>query len=385
VFVLTVCILNRIPCFLVGKPGSSKTLAVQTITSNLQGAQSTRPLWRRFPAVHLFQYQCSPLSDSDSIQAQHDKAARYQQQASEDTITVLLLDEVGLAELSPNMPLKVLHAILVNPPIAIVGLSNHCLDPAKMNRAICLQRPEPRPADVSLTGRCIFGDAFAAEPSKSSTGLSDSGADWVDLIGRAYHEIYTQQSGREWWGMRDYYSLLKLLRKIIRDLNVDDQGKDYQWLVRAICRNFGGKDSQEVLEAANIFLSHYNQKKVVGRNSGLSSQANPTAPRQKGQCRVICTRQLPSPVRLIADNLMDTSARHVMVLTVNGAALPLMMTAGMLHAPSPVGSRLRKVTTLIDSEFPGDRNTLHLVNQINKVKVRKNANSDIWLPRCTMT
>ena len=29
VFVLVICILNRIPIFVVGKPGSSKTLAIQ--------------------------------------------------------------------------------------------------------------------------------------------------------------------------------------------------------------------------------------------------------------------------------------------------------------------------------------------------------------------
>ena len=47
---------------------------------------------------------------------------------------MLLLDEVGLAEHSPDMPLKVLHGILVDPPISIVGLSNWVLDPAKMAR-----------------------------------------------------------------------------------------------------------------------------------------------------------------------------------------------------------------------------------------------------------
>ena len=62
---------------------------------------------------------------------------------AENTICVLLLDEVGLAEHSPDMPLKALHAILVAPPVAVVGLSNWVLDPAKMNRAVLLMRPQP--------------------------------------------------------------------------------------------------------------------------------------------------------------------------------------------------------------------------------------------------
>ena len=39
-FVTAVCVLNKIPVFLVGKPGSSKTLTMQVLTSNMQGKQS---------------------------------------------------------------------------------------------------------------------------------------------------------------------------------------------------------------------------------------------------------------------------------------------------------------------------------------------------------
>ena len=96
------------------------------------------------------------MSSSSSIQYQFDLAVSYQKH-SENTITILLLDEIGLAENSPDMPLKVLHKMLINPPIAIVGLSNGVLDPAKMNRAICLQRPDPTLRDVIFTGQCIPG------------------------------------------------------------------------------------------------------------------------------------------------------------------------------------------------------------------------------------
>lgn len=41
-FVTIICILNKIPVFVVGKPGSSKTLTMQVIASNLQGKRSTR-------------------------------------------------------------------------------------------------------------------------------------------------------------------------------------------------------------------------------------------------------------------------------------------------------------------------------------------------------
>ena len=44
----------------------------------------------------------------------------------------------------------------MDPPISIVGLSNWVLDPAKMNRAVLVQRPEPSHSDISKTGDFII-------------------------------------------------------------------------------------------------------------------------------------------------------------------------------------------------------------------------------------
>lgn len=105
-----------------------------------------RPFWRKFPAVQLFSFQCSPMTQANGILDQFTIACNYARHAA-NTRTVLLLDEVafsscpersaqsaprstahalqvGLAEHSPDMPLKVLHGILVDPPIAVVGISN---------------------------------------------------------------------------------------------------------------------------------------------------------------------------------------------------------------------------------------------------------------------
>ena len=68
------------------------------------------------------------------------------------------IDEVGLAEDSPLMPLKTLHPLLEDgvtsaddvietdekpQRVAFVGISNWALDPAKMNRGIMLSRGVP--------------------------------------------------------------------------------------------------------------------------------------------------------------------------------------------------------------------------------------------------
>ena len=76
-----------------------------------------------------------------------------------ETVTVLLLDEVGLAEHSPDMPLKALHDILNDDEVVTVGISNWVLDPAKMNRAVCLQRPDPDQSDLELIGTVLVNDS----------------------------------------------------------------------------------------------------------------------------------------------------------------------------------------------------------------------------------
>ena len=62
----------------------------------------------------MFSYQCSQLSTSDSILNVFHQADAIQSKKQEKSnfVSVVVLDEVGLAEDSPNLPLKVLHPLL---------------------------------------------------------------------------------------------------------------------------------------------------------------------------------------------------------------------------------------------------------------------------------
>ena len=53
VFMMVVCIELKIPLFLVGKPGSSKSLAKSIVADSMQGAVSSSPLFRKFKQVCL--------------------------------------------------------------------------------------------------------------------------------------------------------------------------------------------------------------------------------------------------------------------------------------------------------------------------------------------
>ena len=132
VFMMVVCIELRIPLFLVGKPGSSKSLAKSIIADSMQGRTSHSMflkelkqvttlnsqnyiiyLFASLLQVKMFSYQCSQLSTPESVLEVFGTATKFQK--NKDTsrfVSVVVLDEVGLAEDSPSLPLKALHPLL---------------------------------------------------------------------------------------------------------------------------------------------------------------------------------------------------------------------------------------------------------------------------------
>lgn len=61
----------------------------------------------------MFSYQCSQLSTPDSVIEVFNTAKKFQEhQDTTAYVSVVVLDEVGLAEDSPNLPLKALHPLL---------------------------------------------------------------------------------------------------------------------------------------------------------------------------------------------------------------------------------------------------------------------------------
>ena len=118
-----------------------------------------------FHKVHMVSYQCSPLSTAEGIVATFRQCSNLQKDKNPDKfVSVVVLDEVGLAEDSPLMPLKTLHPLLEDglsstddiieveerfpERVAFVGISNWALDPAKMNRGIMLSRGIPDPLEL---------------------------------------------------------------------------------------------------------------------------------------------------------------------------------------------------------------------------------------------
>eukprot|EP00899_Mesostigma_viride_P025224 jgi/Mesvir1/5887/Mv00659-RA.1 len=379
VFVMLVCILNRIPLFVVGRPGSGKSLAMHLIESNLRGPDSADPFFRTLPGLVTVSYQGSEASTSDGICKAFDRAHALlgQQNAGEeaDLLPVVLLDEVGLAEVSQHNPLKVLHRLLEPPNgelprVAVVGISNWALDASKMNRAVTLAHPNPDKEDLFHTAKAVWSaavlwpnDASAGVVEASTQGdavpLADPIAHQLRAIASAYYDHHANQAQRDFHGLRDFYSLLRDLSIGISSRALAETGfSSSSWMQTpmdppslsfAVARHFGGLSLDNVASIQEAFhqqvfpglpfLTLFQPTRLLGvapgslwpsMGRGASSGVPPSTR----------TRALPSGIRLLDANLADPHARHLMLVTRGDAALALLLAKAKLRDPVVIcGSR----------------------------------------------
>jgi MoxR-like ATPase len=410
-FMVLISVLNQIPIFVVGKPGSSKSLALGLLQANLNGQASENAFLKTLPTVEVFSYQCSPLSTSGGIEQVFSTARKFNAE-SQNTLSVVLLDEVGLAEQSPHLPLKVLHKLLdealPGDRLAVVGISNWGLDPAKMNRAVHLCRPAPTIDDLAMT----------AEGMVANVNLKG----YLNSLARGYHEVYSSQHERpDFWGLREFYSCVKLISTELDlpEARADggggeaggDEGGDVggtsggakelsrELLMRAVLRNFGGRPwemprimgtffdcmqyeltSRDVMAlqamsggaersastaasgvtpvkgepSAGVAASSADQTRENELEGGESDQAQQQQREEDQMARE------SNAIHLIRSNLRDLKARHLMLLTRNGAALPMLFEHGIL---SHNGTDI-----LFGSDFPLDKTDMQVCLNIQRIK-----------------
>jgi len=191
-----VCIMNNIPLWIIGKPGTSKSLAINIVLKNLKNRVHllNDDFFRRIqkvPEVFYQTYMCSSQSTTEAIKGQvknliQNSLKNLQFNSTDnkrhDTIKVQILEEMGHADISPYRPLKCLHDIIDNGykireksyPIVLIGLSNYKMDSAKLNRGILLLRGELSKKDLSTIGIEIMKSTeYALANKKSKNNLDE--------------------------------------------------------------------------------------------------------------------------------------------------------------------------------------------------------------------
>ena len=325
VFVILVCILNRIPVFVVGKPGCSKSLSMRLIKRNLRGRDSPDAFFKTLPHIYVVSYQSSESSTSEGIQNVFEKARKYAK-CNKDILPVVLLDEVGLAGCSKHNPLKVLHSLLepessgseasgqVKPEVAVVGISNWALDAAKMNRAIHLSKPDPDVDDLHNTAISIMCDV-------RKKGLDSKGQKRVRKLAESYHKYQCDQTYPNFHGLRDYYSLIKnLVYKSSTDRSMG--------INLSLQRNFGGLPYSEIEGIQRLFLDN-------GKDD------------------------IYPVMTLIQQNLEDPLARHLMLFTKGDFAIDVLSDT--------LSSTNREVRMIYGSRFDGDQSEEYNYDVLSRI------------------
>lgn len=305
VFMLLVCILSKIPIFLVGKPGCSKSLSMQLIRSNLRGKDSTDVLFKDMPQLFCVSFQGSESSTSDGIIKVFEKAEKYQLHNDEkDVLSVVILDEIGLAEISRFNPLKVLHG-LIEPAngkdlnIAVVGISNWALDAAKMNRAIHLSRPDMDLQELKYTGKSISSSIMKKKKQMKVGNINLQSHDkkhslWEEKLNKlleglaeGYHEYCSKEKRyQHFHGLRDFYSLIKYVGRKIDDIGRCDDDDLSEIILTGILRNFGGLPTE--------------QQYIINTFQKYIPEIKP--------------QHIPV-MKLISENMNDKACRHLMLIT----------------------------------------------------------------------
>ncbi|XP_052238404.1 E3 ubiquitin-protein ligase rnf213-alpha-like [Dreissena polymorpha] len=359
VFMMVVCIELRIPLFLIGKPGSSKSLAKTIVADAMQGHSGAKsPLFKQLKQVQMVSYQCSPLSTPDGIVGTFNQCSQFQKEKDLNRfVSVVVLDEVGLAEDSPRMPLKTLHPLLEDgcqgeekqephKKVAFIGISNWALDPAKMNRGILVQREVPDIEELQNTARGI------CQMNKDIRAFIEP---LIKPLSQAYLDVFREASSqkREFYGLRDFYSLLKMIYSF-----VDKSKQPLTWfeLLHAIKRNFGGL---ELVNPEKYFKHHL---RPVMHCSGPPKVSDPDC----------------SPQGLIEACLFDsvklkTESRYLLLLTDNYGAFSIIQQQlfSKTSGPRPV--------IIFGSSFRSDQEYTQVCRNIHRIKVNMETGNTVVL------
>ncbi|XP_060951524.1 E3 ubiquitin-protein ligase rnf213-beta [Limanda limanda] len=337
VFLMVVCIELRIPLFLVGKPGSSKSLAKTVVADAMQGQNSHSDLFKKLKQVHMVSFQCSPHSSPEGIIGTFRNCARFQKDKNmEEYVSVVVLDEIGLAEDSPQMPLKTLHPLLEDGcidndkpdphmKVGFVGISNWALDPAKMNRGIFVSRWDPSEDELVKTAK---GICSSSEPILLKiTHL-------FEPLAKAFLSICNKTSKNQFFGLRDYYSLVKMLFATVKSTQQEPDGAQ---LVEAILCNFSGQP--EGFDPVVFF------KEVLQNHTEI--------PR-------------PSTLQMVKKNLdhdTELESRYLLLLTTNNAALHILQQQVFAKGNST------QPEIIFGSGFPKDQEYAQICRNVNQVKI----------------
>ena len=293
---LFICINNREPLIIIGKPGSGKTLSVNCVANSMKGEFSDSEFLQRRNGLLIYRYQGTKNTSSKSITRAF-KIVRSsidifkKNNEGIKLIPIFFFDEMGFAQRSDNLnnPLKVLHTELeyeynVNKhdKIVFVGISNWQLDSAKMNRALYLLISDPDENELLETAKNIgylMNRGIFLKYIKLFIALVKAYSEYkkLDLNKEFGKDINKNESNiysylNDFHGNRDFYYFIKNTMNdlIEEDKNLNENDPDmilYKVGIKNIERNFGGLSIEVIDKLKQLFYAELPECKKDKINS----------------------------------------------------------------------------------------------------------------------
>ena len=206
------------PMIICGAPGTSKTLSTHLLSSTLVPHMLKKHPMLGFikKGVNQIYYGGSESSTSEGISLVFRRGEKFLEEGGEDT-PVVVFDEIGLAEIAPANPLKVLHPLLEqqDAKVGFIGLSNWTLDLSKMNRLIYIARPDLDLSDLKDVFKAPIGSNLDSELNRI---LSKQ----LEILAEVYlkYRVWQKAHGlhKDFHGSRDVYSVAKYLQYALKRL-----------------------------------------------------------------------------------------------------------------------------------------------------------------------
>jgi hypothetical protein len=184
---------------------------------------------------------------------------------------------MGLAEISSNNPLKVIHSNLEydenDDKIAFVGISNWTLDASKMNRCVFLAILEPNEDDLKKTANKI------ANSFRNGLGDSHEYHNLFQGLASLYYQykIYLKDQRRiyyDYHGLRDFYNLIKCACLIILSNKVSQIDQIEKMSIE---RNLAGipdsvKQCNSVKQCKEILNKIKSHNEIIAKNYPVSQR-----------------------------------------------------------------------------------------------------------------
>ena len=244
---------------------------------------------------------------------------------------------MGLAEISKNNPLKVLHSLLESnndSEIAFVGISNWRLDASKMNRGVYIARSDLSLEDLEKTAQVIF-ESYNEENQKENQNkflFIENEKKVFKCLAKTYFE-YKKNLEKiefpEFHGARDFYNLIKQIsEKLIKNsyASIEEMLPDIEI---GIERNFQGM-KQNIFSIKQEFLNAIRHYEVFIYN------------------KIDFTKNHHSTLELVVKNLEDNNSRYLMLITRSNSAAYILDTF--------LTKSIRERITFIGSKFEEDLN-----------------------------